>query len=566
METMAVGLINTLRSPAGEGFKHPCRHPDGAPVDGPVGGPEICGPEICGPWAEPMAGICPETKSPNQTPAQPADKLGIGSSVTQPSSQPSSQSPSQPSTQLPQGVGDFKDRSSQTPVQPSSQSPSQPSTQPPQGVGDFKDRSSQTPAQPADGPGMGPSSSQPPTQSPSQAPAQPADEPSTQPPVQPSSQSPSQPSTQPPQGAGDFKDRSSQAPAQPADGPGMGPSSSQPPTQSPSQAPAQPSTQSSSQAPAQPSTQSSTQSSTQAPVQPPQGAGDFKDRRLAAGGQGMETTAVGFANTFRSPAGEDFKHPCRHPDGAPDFPPVVGPGAVVSDVPPTKAAPRKLWLNAAGWSSGLCRVPFSKVVLWAERALRFLPVPSSALLPSLLSSFLPNRALGWRAWVPLLLTGGRLLCGPWAAWQIMSAGVGIGPLLWVGAGLLTDALDGFLARRWQVQTPLGAALDPLADKVLIGLVTLALAAVGSLPWGLVLVVILRDFGLIAGALWLRAQGRLVPGASWLGKVNTGVQGAVLVAALAGIQAPWLWALMAITTLISGGQYAYRGWTSRHRVA
>lgn len=72
----------------------------------------------------------------------------------------------------------------------------------------------------------------------------------------------------------------------------------------------------------------------------------------------------------------------------------------------------------------------------------------------------------------------------------------------LATGLLagvTDALDGFLARRLNALSRLGAALDPIADKVLITVAFICFASSGLVPWTLALVVIGRDLVIVLGA-------------------------------------------------------------------
>lgn len=98
---------------------------------------------------------------------------------------------------------------------------------------------------------------------------------------------------------------------------------------------------------------------------------------------------------------------------------------------------------------------------------------------------------------------------------------------------LSDAADGFVARRFHQQTPLGVALDPIADKVLMTTAFLVLAFRGILPWWLAIVVISRDAGILltAGAISVVAGYRPFP-PSLLGKASTAAQVATVFAALA----------------------------------
>ena len=116
----------------------------------------------------------------------------------------------------------------------------------------------------------------------------------------------------------------------------------------------------------------------------------------------------------------------------------------------------------------------------------------------------------------LLLAGplGLLILGEQYQWALA-----VGLL----AGL-TDALDGFLARRLDARSRFGAALDPVADKVLVTVAFLSFAQSGLIPWYLALAVILRDLVIVTGAAcyhWL--VGPLEFAATTLSKVNMFVQ-------------------------------------------
>jgi cardiolipin synthase len=72
---------------------------------------------------------------------------------------------------------------------------------------------------------------------------------------------------------------------------------------------------------------------------------------------------------------------------------------------------------------------------------------------------------------------------------------------------ISDAVDGYLAKRFNWQTELGAYLDPLADKLLIVSIYIALGVRNELPLWLVIAVVSRDILIVAGVLlaWLLDQ-------------------------------------------------------------
>ena len=84
---------------------------------------------------------------------------------------------------------------------------------------------------------------------------------------------------------------------------------------------------------------------------------------------------------------------------------------------------------------------------------------------------------------------------------------------------LTDWADGYLARRWQQMTALGALLDPIADKVLVLGMFLAFVQLGVIPAWMVLIIALREF-LITGVRLFAASRQIVLAAAKEGKHKT----------------------------------------------
>ncbi len=136
-------------------------------------------------------------------------------------------------------------------------------------------------------------------------------------------------------------------------------------------------------------------------------------------------------------------------------------------------------------------------------------------------------------------------------------------LLLFGIAAFSDALDGFLAKRFGWTTELGKILDPLADKVLLVTVFIMLAVVGTAPAWLATLVVARDIVIGFGALayrWL--FGPLHGRPTAVSKVNTAVQLAYVLAVVAARAFGWppdpavlvLGALVMVTTAISGIDY------------
>ena len=169
--------------------------------------------------------------------------------------------------------------------------------------------------------------------------------------------------------------------------------------------------------------------------------------------------------------------------------------------------------------------------------------------------------------IPNLLTFTRLLLAPFVFTAIVS-GHGEPALALFACAALTDGLDGLLARRFRQITPLGAYLDPIADKFLLSGVYFFLAVIGSVPWWLVAVIFGRDIFLLlsSGIALMFTSFRQFRPSVW-GKASTFVQIACALAWLAQNAVPslalhalaeaFIWPTAA-ATIWSGLHYAWRG--------
>jgi cardiolipin synthase len=101
--------------------------------------------------------------------------------------------------------------------------------------------------------------------------------------------------------------------------------------------------------------------------------------------------------------------------------------------------------------------------------------------------------------LPNLITLARILLVPVIVWAIASREMEAAFLLFILAGL-SDAVDGFLAKRFGMVSELGAHLDPLADKVLLVSVYVALGITEAIPRWIVILVVSRDIMIIGGVM------------------------------------------------------------------
>lgn len=133
---------------------------------------------------------------------------------------------------------------------------------------------------------------------------------------------------------------------------------------------------------------------------------------------------------------------------------------------------------------------------------------------------------------------------------------------------VSDALDGFLARIMKQQTALGAYLDPIADKALLGSVFVTLSILHVIPSWLAVIVISRDFIILLGISVLSIMSINVEiRPAFVSKVTTGLQLTTILLALSVRCLPydfngmWLLALYwgtALFTILSGLNYMSRG--------
>lgn len=103
------------------------------------------------------------------------------------------------------------------------------------------------------------------------------------------------------------------------------------------------------------------------------------------------------------------------------------------------------------------------------------------------------------SWLPNAITLLRLFASGPLAWLILDGEHALALIVAALAGV-SDAVDGILAKRYGWQTRLGGLLDPIADKLMLFAVFIALSIVDEMPWWLTLVAVGRDVVIVAGAV------------------------------------------------------------------
>jgi cardiolipin synthase len=160
--------------------------------------------------------------------------------------------------------------------------------------------------------------------------------------------------------------------------------------------------------------------------------------------------------------------------------------------------------------------------------------------------------------IPNLITLIRILLVPAVIWAITAGEMRIAFVLFLTAGI-SDAVDGFLAKHFEMRTELGAYLDPLADKAMLVSIFIALGIIEAVPRWLVILVVFRDIMIVSAVILSWLVHKPLPLKPLLvSKLNTVAQIAlacVVLASLgfhfnAGIAVATLIGLVTILTLLS----------------
>jgi cardiolipin synthase (CMP-forming) len=157
--------------------------------------------------------------------------------------------------------------------------------------------------------------------------------------------------------------------------------------------------------------------------------------------------------------------------------------------------------------------------------------------------------------IPNIITLGRILAVPFIVWAIASNQMEIAFAIFIIAGV-SDAVDGFLAKRFNMSSELGALLDPVADKALLVSIYMALGIWGAVPRWIVILVVSRDIMIIGAVIVSWLYGKPIPMKPLMvSKLNTVAQVAFAALILASLgfgfdSAPYDLVLMALVTIFT----------------
>jgi CDP-diacylglycerol---glycerol-3-phosphate 3-phosphatidyltransferase len=156
--------------------------------------------------------------------------------------------------------------------------------------------------------------------------------------------------------------------------------------------------------------------------------------------------------------------------------------------------------------------------------------------------------------VPNALTAFRIVLVPVFAWMLLAhpdqpgwrlATAGVFTL-----AILTDSLDGYLARRHNLVTKFGKLADPIADKALTGMALICLSIIGELWWWATVVILVREWGITVLRFAMLRYGVMAAGRG--GKIKTFVQAIAIILYLLplGALAAWSSVLAAVATWVA----------------
>lgn len=121
--------------------------------------------------------------------------------------------------------------------------------------------------------------------------------------------------------------------------------------------------------------------------------------------------------------------------------------------------------------------------------------------------------------LPNLLTIFRIMIAPFFGYLLYEERYVAAVILFLIAGL-TDILDGFIARKFNMITSFGKIADPIADKMMVIIGLGVLTAQGLIPFYIVGIILAKELIMGIGGLYIYTNKKLVVSASWYGKLST----------------------------------------------
>jgi cardiolipin synthase len=174
-------------------------------------------------------------------------------------------------------------------------------------------------------------------------------------------------------------------------------------------------------------------------------------------------------------------------------------------------------------------------------------------------------------WLPNAISLMRIAMIAPILWYIVDEQYGNALILFFVAGF-SDGVDGYLAKRFDWHTRIGALLDPIADKLLVGGTFITLVVTGLIPMWMGILVVVRDVVIVGGATLYNFLVKPVEGEpTRISKLNTALQLLFIVFVLSRAGFAWpddiaitiIGASVVVTIVISGIDYVW-SWARRAR--
>ncbi|MCW2802718.1 MAG: CDP-diacylglycerol---glycerol-3-phosphate 3-phosphatidyltransferase [Propionibacteriaceae bacterium] len=164
--------------------------------------------------------------------------------------------------------------------------------------------------------------------------------------------------------------------------------------------------------------------------------------------------------------------------------------------------------------------------------------------------------------VPNALTAFRIVLVPVFAWMLLAhpdeAGWRVMTAVVFTVAILTDTLDGYLARKHNIITKFGKLADPIADKALTGMAFIGLSIIGELWWWVTIAILVREWGITVMRFVILRYGVMAAGRG--GKLKTVLQSVAVILYLLPLPdwaQPVAWSVMAlafVVTILTGLDY------------
>ncbi|MFQ5631327.1 MAG: CDP-alcohol phosphatidyltransferase family protein [bacterium] len=129
-------------------------------------------------------------------------------------------------------------------------------------------------------------------------------------------------------------------------------------------------------------------------------------------------------------------------------------------------------------------------------------------------------------------------------------------LLFMLVAVITDYLDGYFARKFDQRSDVGRIIDPLADKIGIAIVAIAMTVTHELPVWFLILIITRDLAILLLGAFMVSRTKSIPESNWTGKVTVTAVAVVIIAFTLSIDTVKWYLLYACFAVLVISMYSY----------